>query len=71
MINSMGMELSAELKNRGLVQDTSADIERILGEKRTVYIGTDPTADSLHVGHLAWVVLLKRLNLSLKYYDTK
>ena len=61
MINSMGMELSAELKNRGLVQDTSADIERILGEKRTVYIGTDPTADSLHVGHLAWVVLLKRL----------
>lgn len=57
----MGMELSAELKNRGLVQDTSADIERILGEKRTVYIGTDPTADSLHVGHLAWVVLLKRL----------
>ena len=61
MINSMGMELSAELKNRGLVQDTSADIERILGEKRIVYIGTDPTADSLHVGHLAWVVLLKRL----------
>lgn len=57
----MGMELSTELKNRGLVQDTSADIERILGEKRTVYIGTDPTADSLHVGHLAWVVLLKRL----------
>jgi len=57
----MGMELSAELKNRGLVQDTSADLERILGEKRTVYIGTDPTADSLHVGHLAWVVLLKRL----------
>ena len=61
MINSMGMEFSTELKNRGLVQDTSADIERILGEKRTVYIGTDPTADSLHVGHLAWVVLLKRL----------
>lgn len=55
------MELSTELKNRGLVQDTSADIEKILGEKRTVYIGTDPTADSLHVGHLAWVVLLKRL----------
>ncbi len=57
----MGMELSTELKNRGLVQDTSADIEKILGGKRTVYIGTDPTADSLHVGHLAWVVLLKRL----------
>jgi len=26
-----------------------------------VYIGTDPTADSLHVGHLAWVVFMKRL----------
>ena len=28
---------------------------------RTVYIGVDPTADSLHVGHLTWVLLMKRL----------
>lgn len=56
------MELATELKKRGLIQDSSADFERILGEKRTVYIGTDPTADSLHVGHLAWVVLMKRLS---------
>ncbi len=61
MINSSDMELADELKSRGLVQDSSADIGRILGEKRTIYIGTDPTADSLHVGHLAWVVLMKRL----------
>lgn len=57
----MGMELKEQLQQRGLVQDTSADIEKILAEKRTVYIGADPTADSLHVGHLAWIVLLKRL----------
>lgn len=62
MINSMGMKLAEELKDRGLVQDTSADLERILSEKRTIYIGADPTADSLHVGHLAWVVLMKRLS---------
>jgi len=58
----MGMKLASDLKNRGLVQDTSVDIEVILGEKRTIYIGTDPTADSLHVGHLAWVVLMKRMS---------
>ena len=61
MINSMGMKLSDELKNRCLIQDTSADLDTILGERRVIYIGTDPTADSLHVGHLAWVVLMKRL----------
>lgn len=56
------MNLVNELKDRGLVQDTSADLDKILGEKRTIYIGADPTADSLHVGHLAWVVLMKRLS---------
>lgn len=55
------MELVKELEARGLVQDSSAPLQKILGEKRTVYVGTDPTADSLHVGHLAWVILLKRL----------
>lgn len=56
------MELVTELKERGLVEHSSSDIEKILGEKRSVYIGTDPTADSLHVGHLAWVMLMKRLS---------
>ncbi len=62
MINWLGMNLVNELKDRGLVQDVSADLEKILATKRTIYIGTDPTADSLHVGHLAWVVLMKRLS---------
>ncbi|OGG85581.1 tyrosine--tRNA ligase [Candidatus Kaiserbacteria bacterium RIFOXYB1_FULL_46_14] len=55
------MDLVKELKERGLIEHNSADPEKIFGEKRTIYIGTDPTADSLHVGHLSWVVLLKRL----------
>jgi len=56
------MNLVTELKNRGLIQDSSADPEKIFSSKRTVYIGTDPTADSLHVGHLVWIILMKRLS---------
>lgn len=55
------MDLIKELKERGLVAHHSADLEKIFSEKRTVYVGADPTADSLHIGHLAWIVLLKRL----------
>ncbi len=55
------MTLAEELKARGLIELSSAEPEKILAEQRTVYIGTDPTADSLHVGHLAWVLLMKRL----------
>lgn len=58
------MTLAEELKARGLIEHFSAEPEKILGTRRTVYIGTDPTADSLHVGHLAWVLLMKRLGLS-------
>lgn len=55
------MELFKDLEARGLVEQTSAPIERVFGHERTVYVGIDPTADSLHVGHLAWVLLMKRL----------
>ncbi|MDB4991972.1 MAG: Tyrosine--tRNA ligase [Parcubacteria group bacterium] len=58
------MNLADELKARGLIEHTSADLEKILSEKRVVYIGADPTADSLHVGHLSWVLLMKRLGLA-------
>ncbi len=57
------MKLVDELRQRGLIYDSSADPEKIFAEQRTVYIGSDPTADSLHVGHLAWIVLMKRLVL--------
>ncbi len=49
-----------ELKARGLInQETSEDIKEILKEKQTVYCGFDPTGDSLHVGHLLPIVILK------------
>lgn len=55
------MNLAEDLRARGLVELSSAEPEKIFAERRTVYIGTDPTADSLHVGHLAWILLMKRL----------
>lgn len=55
------MTLAEELKARGLVEHSSAPIEKILETQRTAYIGVDPTSDSLHVGHLAWILLMKRL----------
>ncbi len=49
-----------ELKARGLInQETSEDIKDILKEQQTVYCGFDPTGDSLHVGHLLPIVILK------------
>lgn len=53
--------LADELKARGFIELSSAEPERIFDIPRTVYVGVDPTADSLHVGHLAWVLLMKRL----------
>ncbi len=55
------MNLADELKARGLIEHSSAAPEKILATSRTVYVGVDPTADSLHVGHLTWVLLMKRL----------
>src|SRR3989344_1593196 len=55
------MTLSEELKARGLVEHSSTATEKILSLPRTVYLGVDPTADSLHVGHLVPVLLMKRL----------
>ena len=58
------MTLAEELKARGLIEHFSTDPKEILAAPRTAYIGTDPTADSLHVGHLAWILFLKRLGLA-------
>lgn len=55
------MTFAEELKARGLIELSSAAPEQILDKPRTVYIGTDPTADSLHVGHLSWILFMKRL----------
>jgi len=53
--------LAEELKGRGLIEHESAPAETILATPRTVYLGIDPTADSLHVGHLVPILLMKRL----------
>ena len=47
------MKLYDELVWRGLVQDISDDalIEKLNNGGLTFYIGTDPTADSMHIGH--------------------
>jgi len=56
------MNLAEELKARGLIEHTSADLENILSEKRTVYLGVDPSADSMQAGNLVVVLLMKRLS---------
>ncbi len=55
------MNLAEDLQARGLVEHTSAPIEKILGEKRTVYLGVDPSADSMHAGNLLVVLFMRRL----------
>jgi tyrosyl-tRNA synthetase len=54
--------LSNELKERGLIKEAGGgELEEILSVKRKVYLGIDPTADSLTVGHLVPVFLMKHL----------
>lgn len=55
------MTLAEELEARGLIEKASADITHILGSKRTVYLGVDPSADSMQAGNLVVVLLMKRL----------
>ena len=61
------MEIYEELKARGLIaQVTDEDEIRELvnNGKATFYIGFDPTADSLHVGHFMALCLMKRLQMA-------
>ena len=57
------MTLFEDLKWRGLIKDISSpELEEKLNKGgMTLYIGTDPTADSLHVGHLSSFLISKRL----------
>lgn len=55
------MNITKELIERGLIADTTTDITEILAKSRIIYLGIDPTADSLHVGHLVPLLLMKRL----------
>lgn len=57
------MRLIDELKWRGLIFDvTDEEVGNVLeNEKVTFYVGVDPTADSIHVGHLISYLVSKRL----------
>ena len=54
-------DIYADFTTRGLINQTTDDLAPWLQEKpRTMYIGFDPTADSMHVGHLMQVMTLRR-----------
>ena len=61
------MQIYEELQARGLiaqVTDEEEIRELINNGKATFYIGFDPTADSLHVGHFMALCLMKRLQMA-------
>ena len=57
------MTLYEDLQWRGLIQDISSPdlIEKLNNGGMTFYIGTDPTADSLHLGHYSSFLITRRL----------
>ena len=57
------MNIYDELKWRGLIQDISSQelIDKLNSGGLTFYIGTDPTADSMHIGHYSSFLISRRL----------
>jgi len=57
-----GSQVIEQLRQRGLVAQVSGDaeLEVHLNQARTIYCGFDPTAESLHLGHLVPLLVLKR-----------
>ena len=54
------MNFVKEVKWRGMLHDVMPGTEEMLNEGQvSAYVGIDPTADSLHIGHLVGVMLLK------------
>ncbi len=59
------MNFVQELKWRGMIQDmTPGTEEQLQKELTTAYLGIDPTADSLHIGHLVGVMMLRHFQRS-------
>ena len=56
------MGISNELTWRGLLKDTTPGLEDYIENNKIIaYLGIDPTADSMHVGHLAALIVMKHL----------
>ena len=62
-MNNTNQQPLEALQARDLIAQISGDqeLESHLQQSRTVYCGFDPTADSLHLGHLVPLLVLKRL----------
>lgn len=58
------MKFIEEMKWRGMVHDMTPGLDEQLDkEMTTAYVGIDPTADSLHIGHLVSVMMLKHFQV--------
>ncbi len=56
------MNFVEELRWRGMLHDMMPGTEELLSKEQvTAYLGIDPTADSLHIGHLCGVMMLRHL----------
>lgn len=67
MIAQLPADLLTDLESRGLVAQMSSEDEfraHMAGGSRTLYSGFDPTADSLHIGHLVPLLALRRFQLA-------
>ena len=61
----MNKNLVQELRWRGMIHDMMPGTEEQLQKEiTTAYVGIDPTADSLHIGHLVSIMLLKHLQMA-------
>ncbi|WP_411028990.1 tyrosine--tRNA ligase [Spongiimicrobium sp. 3-5] len=61
----MALDFVAELEWRGMLHDAMPGTsEHLLSEMQSAYVGIDPTADSLHIGHLVGVMMLRHFQLA-------
>ena len=61
----MRINFVEELRWRGMIHDIMPGAEEQLNkEMTTAYVGIDPTADSLHIGHLVSIMMLKHLQMA-------
>jgi len=59
------MNFIDELRWRGMIHDMTPGVEAVLDKgMTTAYVGIDPTADSLHIGHLVSVMMLKHFQMA-------
>ncbi|MCZ2224269.1 MAG: hypothetical protein LC122_11655 [Chitinophagales bacterium] len=57
------MNIFDDLKSRGLIKQVTneTEVKKLLDTEVTFYIGIDPTANSLHIGHILPLIFARRL----------